>query len=52
MTMKSRQALGDAKRLGRVLDCEPVNVQPIMIEDRFGHRRGLSITSTSTAASG
>jgi hypothetical protein len=50
--MESRQSLGDAKRLGCVLNRQPINVEPIVVEDRFGHPCWFSITSTSTAASG
>ena len=52
LTMKSRQASGPTERFGRGLDCQPVNVEALVVEDPFGHRSRFSMTSTSTAASG
>jgi hypothetical protein len=43
VAMKSRQPSGHEKRLSRVLDSQPVNVEAIVIEDRFDHRRSLRL---------
>lgn len=37
VTIRSTERLGDTVRRSRVLDRQPVNIQPLVVEDSLGH---------------